>query len=280
MNNTLTARRVAIQGIKGCFHEMAARKYYDSEIDLVECDTFRELCYSLKNGECDTAIMAIENTLAGSLLPNYALIQRHNFFIIGEVYLRIKMNLMSLPGTSLNQIKEVISHPVALSQCEDFLEGLESIKLLEYHDTAAAAALVKERNSSTSAAIASYLSAELYGLEIISEGIETHKKNYTRFLILSRDRIDIENSNKASISLEISHTPGSLSDVLLIFKEQGVNLTKIQSVPIIGKPYQYAFKIDLQWKDISNYHQSIADLKKMGCEVQVLGEYMKSQYDI
>ncbi len=223
--------------------------------------------------------MAIENTLAGSILPNYSLIRKHGFFVSGEVYLHIKMNLMANHGVQLSDVREVMSHPVALAQCDDFLEKLDA-ELIEYHDTAAAAKWVKDTENTNTAALASDLSAELYDLNVLAEGIETNKQNYTRFLILSRERIDVEGADKASLSLELSHSPGSLADVLTVFKMNGVNLTKIQSIPIIGKPYQYAFKIDVTWSNYPDYEKSIEHLRVIGCTVDVLGEYKSEDYAI
>ena len=257
---------------------MAARKYFEEELELVECDSFKKVAKALHQGQSEYGIMAIENTLAGSLLPNYALIQKYGFYVVGEVYLHIKMNLMANEGVALSDIKEVLSHPVALAQCDDFLESRDDVELVEYHDTAAAAKWVKETGSKEVAAISNDLSAELYGLNILSESIETHKENFTRFLLLSKDPREVPNANKASLSLEVSHTPGSLADVLLAFKNKQVNLTKIQSVPIIGKPYQYAFKIDLTWESYSNYKSSVKEVESLGTQVKVLGEYRAGSY--
>lgn len=273
-NKLFVNKLIGIQGIKGCFHEMAARKFFgDKSIDVLECQSFKSMSFELIEGRCDFAIMAIENTLAGSLLPNYSLITRFGFHVVGEVYLHIKMNLMGLPGTNISDLKQVISHPVALAQCEDYLESLPFIKLIEYHDTAAAAQHVRDTKNDKLAAISNDLSAELYGMEILAEGIETHKKNFTRFLVISSKPEMIKNANKASLSLELAHEPGSLAEVLNIFKYNQVNLTKIQSLPIIGKPYQYAFKIDVVWQNRQDYLDSLEKIQEIGNQVSILGEY-------
>ena len=266
--------KVAIQGIKGCFHEMAARKYFDSEIEVVESHTFKDLCFTLKSGGSDLAIMAIENTLAGSLLPNYALIERFGFTILGEVYLPIRMNLLGLNGATVAGLKKVYSHPVALAQCEEYLERFPHITVIEYHDTAAAARWVQEEGNLAFAAISNELSAEIYGLDILQAGIETHKQNFTRFLIVGREEVEIENANKASLSLRLAHEPGALADVLTIFKNNKNNLTKIQSIPIIGMPYQYAFKIDVTWNDRESFDRSLTEIRQLGNECRVVGCYV------
>lgn len=275
----MSGKLIAIQGIKGCFHEMAARKYFNGQVTTLECNSFKQLAISLSKRECDYAVMAIENTLAGSLLPNYSLISKYEFQVIGEVYLHIEMNLMVNKGTTLDQVTSVYSHPVALAQCDDFFENHPNIHLIEYHDTAAAAKFIYEQGDPTLAAVSNTLSAELYHLDIIASNIETHKRNFTRFLILANKAEENPLANKASLSLELNHEPGSLADVLLIFKLHNVNLTKIQSIPIIGKPYQYAFKIDVTWKDKTDYQNSLADIRKLGNLVDVMGEYQSQSFE-
>lgn len=272
--------RIAIQGIRGCFHEMAARKYFHSEIPVKECITFRELCESIDKGESKQGIMAIENSLAGSILSNYSLIEKYDLSITGEVYLHIEMNLMALPGSTISDVKEVISHPVALAQCQEYLYSLDQVELKEHHDTAAAAKWINENNAKGVAAVANKLASELYNLEILSENIETHKENFTRFLIVSKDSSNTDVINKASISLQLSHEPGSLSDILLIFKNNQVNLTKIQSLPIIGRPYQYAFHIDITFHDTQGYRNAISEIEDLVYSIKVLGEYKSSSFNL
>jgi len=271
-------KKIAIQGISGCFHEMAALKFFGEDIEVVECNTFKSLCQCLAEEKSDFAVMAIENTLAGSLLPNYSLIQKYGFHVVGEVYLHIVMNLMVYPGTPLQNIKYILSHSVALAQCEDFIDSLPDPVLKEYHDTAAAAKWVKDNKSTDTAAIANKLSSQLFNLEIIAESIETHKKNFTRFLVLSTKKITIPDANKASLSLELPHEPGSLANVLQIFKDEKVNLTKIQSVPIIGKPYQYAFKIDLIWENYHHYQEALKRVSEYVSDIIIHGEYKAADY--
>jgi len=271
--------KIAIQGIQGCFHEMAARKHFSSgDTEFIECNTFRQLCESLKEGKCDKGIMAIENTLAGSLLPNYSLLSKYKLFISGEVYLRIQLHLMAIPGAKLNDVRTVMSHPVALAQCEDFLDTLGDIEIREYHDTAAAAKWIAGQKMKDIAAVSNELSSELYGLNILERNIETHKENYTRFLVLDRDMPIIENANKASLSLEVSHQPGSLVEVLKIFSDYKLNLTKIQSLPIIGKPYQYAFKVDLTFEKSEYLYAALQDETVMESHVTVQGIYREGSY--
>ncbi len=274
----MNIKKIGIQGIKGCFHEMAAEKYFYEKIYTLENRTFNDLCINLRDEKVDFAMMAIENTLAGSILANYSLIEKYGFYITGEVYLPIQMHLMVNPGVKLSEIREVISHPVALAQCENYLLSLKNVELKEYHDTAAAARWIQENKNTHTAAVAGKLAAELYNLEIIQEHIETHKENFTRFLILSNHKTIIEERNKASISLKVNHNPGSLSDILLIFKQNKVNLTKIQSIPIVGKPYQYSFHIDLTWENLQNYQDSLTEIAKTSSSVHILGEYISGDY--
>jgi len=258
---------------------MAAKKFFQGPFEIVECDTFKSLSQTLKSNQADFAVMAIENTLAGSLLPNYSLIRKFGFYIIGEVYLHIKMNLMVSPGTPLTDIRYILSHPVALAQCENYLDSLpQRPELKEYHDTAAAAKWVSENQSKDTAAIANLLSAQLYGLEVLAENIETHKQNFTRFLVLSANETIVPGADKASLSLELPHEPGSLSKVLQVFREENVNLTKIQSVPVIGKPYQYAFKIDVQWEDYKDYQKALGVIKNYASDLIIHGEYKGINY--
>ncbi len=270
--------KIAIQGISGAFHEVAAKRYFNKDIEVIKCDTFRDLCESLKTGVADNAIMAIENTLAGSLLPNYALLREYNFKIIGEVFLRIQMNIMALPETNIQDIEFVYSHPIALGQCSDYLLEYPYIKVVEKYDTAGSAQIVSEKKLKNVAAIASKDAAQIFNLNILDKGIETNKKNYTRFLILSKKTSSIIDSNKASICLELAHYPGSLSNILNIFTKYEINLTKIQSIPIIGKPYEYSFHIDLEWDNIVNYEKAIHLVLKDAANLSILGEYKKGQF--
>ncbi len=272
-------QQIAIQGIKGCFHQQAAHDYFQSELNFLECMNFRELCEQLKNGSADYAVMAIENTIAGSILQNYALLQEYRFFVCGEIYLPIKMNLLALRGTKLEEIHSVSSHHMALKQCEQFLQNLNNVSFIEMEDTALAAKKIQDKQLTGHAAIANSLSAQLYDLEMIAEGIETNKANFTRFLILSKDEVKNEKANKASLFLELKHETGSLVDVLGIFKKQDLNLTKIQSIPILGKPYEYSFHIDMEWKQRTQFETVLREVKNLVQQLSVLGIYEKSSWN-
>lgn len=273
--------KVAIQGIRGAFHEVAAKKHFGHNITIVECLTFKSLCDALRDGKVDHAIMAIENTIAGSILGNYSLIRDYRFHVIGEVYLNIKMNLLTLPGVALNHIKTVESHPIALQQCKEFLyEELSSAVLRESNDTAESARDLSTSGDTTKAVIAADRCATLYGLEVKKAGIETNKQNFTRFLALSKTAMKNNANNKASISLQLGHEPGTLADILVVFKTNGANLTKIQSVPVLGKPYEYHFHIDFEWDDYAHYEKTIAEVEDKALSFHLLGEYKKAFFGL
>jgi len=242
---------IGIQGVKAAFHDMAARKYFDlKEIQLAEFRDFRSMSKAVASGEINYAMMAIENSLAGSLLPNYGLLEEFGLSIIGEEYLRIEMQLMALPGQSLNQINQVMSHPIALRQCDPFLSKYPTWRITEAEDTAGSAKEIAEGKLHGVAAIAGKLAASTYGLEILASSIETNKHNYTRFLVITREQANCDMCNKASLRLILSHTPGSLAHALTLIEKEGINLSKIQSVPIVGKPYEYAIHLDLEFKKL------------------------------
>jgi prephenate dehydratase len=272
--------RIGIQGVKASFHDVAAREYFAGrEIECVECQSFRRLCETLKNGETDFLIMAIENSIAGSILPNYVLLEQFHYRVIGEVYLRIEHCLMALEGQELRDIQIVQSHPMALAQCQEFLARHPWMKAQEAADTAESAKDIKEKNLRGVAAIASRLAAREYGLKILEEGIETDKQNYTRFLVVSNGRVFRENQkpDKASLRFEIPHRPGSLLSVLSSFVAHGINMTKLQSVPILGRPYQYSFHVDIEWEDEAEYQQAIKELKLKTSNMIHFGEYAKNE---
>src|SRR4051812_27259717 len=210
--------KVAIQGIATSFHEVAALTYFQEKIETVECLSFHALCESLKKGESDFAVMAIENSIAGSILPNYFLLQEYHFSIIGEVYLPIHMHLLALPGVKLSDIKNIESHPMAIRQCSDYLHRLNGVEIRESDDTAYSAKKVSEMKLKDTAAIANEQAAKKFGLEIIEKRIETHKKNFTRFLILAKRATAKDDTNKASLSFEVANEVGSLADALMTFK--------------------------------------------------------------
>ena len=270
-------KRVAIQGIKASFHEEAALKFFGEDIETIECSSFKKTCEVLKNKEADFVVMAIENSIAGSLLPNYTLLRDYNFSIVGEVYLHIQLNLLALPGVQFNQIKKVESHPIAIRQCDDFFNEFPHLNVVESTDTAACAKKIRDEQLTDTAAIANKLAAQLYGLDIMERRIETNKKNYTRFLILTdkKDTI-IENANKASFSFQVSDEVGSLSKVLTIFAEHHINLSKIQSMPVLGKRNQYNFYVDIEWDSHKNYENAVRKVLRHTVNFTIMGEYLKN----
>jgi prephenate dehydratase len=269
--------RVAIQGIATSFHEIAARTYFNGSVPIqtVECLSFHELCESLEKGESEYAVMAIENSIAGSILPNYFLLQSYHFSIIGEIYLPIHMHLLALPGVKRGDIKCIESHPMAIRQCAEFINSLTGIQVRESDDTALSAKRVKELGLKDTAAIANEFAAKKWGLEILEKRIETHKKNFTRFLILSKRSDGKIESNKASLSFEVANEVGSLAETLMIFKTNQINLTKIQSIPIIGKPSEYSIHVDVEWKKRKNYDEAMHQVMRQVRNLNVLGEYKK-----
>ncbi len=276
-------KKIVIQGGYGAFHEIAANYYFEGEeIEIMPRLTFKDLMKSLKKNNADYGIMAIENSLAGSILPNYSLLQNSNMRIIGEIYLRIEQNLVALPGQTIDQIHEVYSHPMAILQCEDFFDNYPHIRLIESPDTALSAKDIRDNGLAGTGAIASRLAAENYKLEIIAAGIETNKKNYTRFLIIvENNNHNHETStlsvNKASICFALAHKIGSLSKILSILSYYEINLTKIQSMPIIGKEWEYQFYVDVEFGDYSLYQKSLEAVKPFTSNLGILGEYQKGR---
>ena len=271
--------RIAIQGIATSFHEVAAMTYFDEPLDTVECLTFHQLCESLKNGDADCAVMAIENSIAGSILPNYFLLQEYHFSIVGELYLPIHMHLLALPGVALSEIKTIESHPMAIRQCAEYLHDLKNVEIRESDDTALSAKRVSELKLKDTAAIANEYAAKKYGLEILDKRIETHKKNFTRFLVLTKRSNGKAESNKASISFEVANEVGSLADALMTLKNNSINLTKIQSIPIIGRPSEYSIHIDVEWRKRKNYDDALQQVLRQVKNLNVLGEYKKAKIE-
>ncbi|GCC53652.1 prephenate dehydratase [Chryseotalea sanaruensis] len=271
---------VAIQGIATCFHEVAAHTYFGKGIKTVECLSFHALCESLKKEETDFAVMAIENSIAGSILPNYFLLQEYHFSIVGELYVPIHMHLLALPGVELTDLTLIESHPMAIRQCSEFLHSLNNVTIVESEDTALSARHVMELQRKNVAAIANEFAAKKFGLQILKRRIETHKKNFTRFLVLTRKQPVAELGNKASLYFEVSHSIGSLADILTNFKKNQLNLTKIQSIPIIGRPQEYLFHVDVEWRDRSGFEKSIKQVSKHVGNLNVLGEYKKGKIEI
>lgn len=274
-------KRIAIQGIAGSFHEDAALKYFNDKIEVVECKSFTSVCQLVDTDKVEFAVMAIENSIAGSLLKNYQLIRDYHLRIIGEIYIHIQMNLMVSPGVKRQDITDIYSHPVALQQCVEYIENyFPDARLHEGMDTAASAKMVSDEKPQNGAAIANLRSAEMYGLEVLETGIETNKRNYTRFLVLSKHGNPTAGTNKASICFEVGHYHGALARVLNIFAENEINLNKIQSVPIVGKPNEYTIHVDLEWEKPDNYDRAIHQVLKSASSLSILGEYVRGELDI
>jgi len=275
-------KRVAIQGIAGSFHEDAARNYFgDEEIEVVECRSFQNVCELIDTDKVEIAVMAIENSIAGSLLQNYSLIRNYHLRIIGEIYIHIQMNLMVLPGVKRKDIREIYSHPVSFLQCNEYLEKyFPNVERKELGDNAKVARLISNEKINYAAAISNLRSAELYGLQVIDKGIETIKKNYTRFWILSKHGNPTGGTNKASICFEVGHFYGALARVLNIFAEQKINLNKIQSIPILGKPNEYTIHVDIEWEDPEKYDKAIHQVLKSASSLSILGEYVRGELNI
>ena len=273
------SRKVAIQGVKGCFHEQAARIFYEAHgniiPEIVECATFDDLYRTMDGGMSDAAVMAIENTVSGGLLPNFELLRKYDRKIKGEVFLRIQQNLMALPGQKIEDIKEVRTHYMAINQTREFFKEYPWIRLVESEDTAKSAAEVAENGLIGVGAVASVLAAELYGLEILAESIETYKQNFTRFLVFDDAmEVDMKAVNKASMCFTLPHSPGSLAHVLTILSFYGMNLTRIQSLPIPGQEWQYFFYVDIKFDDRQRYEQALAAVRPLMEDLNILGEYV------
>ena len=271
-------KNIAIQGIKGSYHHEVAQTVFGQEINLYECDNFSEIPPLLINKKVDRAVMAIENTIAGAILPNYALINEYNLQICGEFYLPIQHQLMSLKGEDINSIKEVRSHPMALEQCRKYFRDFPKIKLIEEKDTALVAKDISDNNKKGIAAIASKTASEIYDLDIIANDIQTNTANYTRFVILS-----IKNGNtpdkytKASIRFLLNHETGSLLKTLQVFNDNNLNLSKIQSLPIVEKPWEYAFFVDLIFDESNSFIKAINEVKTIVNDLKVLGKYRRNK---
>ena len=269
-------KRVAIQGIRASFHEEAAFKFFGNDIETIECDSFKQTCEVLKDKKADYVVMAIENSIAGSLLPNYTLLREYNFSIVGEVYLAIQLHLLALPGVKFKDIKYVQSHPIAIRQCSDFFDEFPNLQVIESSDTAACAKKIREENLTDTAAIANLLAAKLYDLQVMERRIESNKKNFTRFLILADKPIGNTEANKASLSFQVGNSVGSLAEVLNIFSEYKINLSKIQSMPVLGKRNEYNFYVDIEWKNQSDYDSAIRKVLKYTINFTIMGEYQKN----
>ena len=276
-------RRIAIQGVKGSYHDIAAHKYFkDEEIELICCNTFEEVFAQIKKDSDVIGVIAIENTIAGSLLHNYELLRESGTTIIGEHKLRISHSIMCLPEDNWEDLTEVNSHPVALAQCRDFLHNHPELKVVETEDTAGSAENIRNNNLRGHAAICSKYAAGLYDMKILEEGIETNKHNFTRFLVISNPWLadelkDRSKVNKANIVFSLPHSEGSLSQVLSIFSFYKINLTKIQSLPIIGREWEYMFYVDVMFNDYLRYKQSIDAVTPLTKALKILGEYAEGE---
>ena len=271
--------RVAIQGVAGCFHDAAAREYFEGQdIETVPCETFNGMFNLLKSDASMLGILAIENTIAGSLLQNHELLRQSNMTIVGEYKKYISHSIAALPGQSIDDIAEVNSHPMALRQCEQYLQLHPKMKMVETYDTAGSAKMIAENNLVGHAAICGRDAAELYGLNVLEDDIQTNKRNFTRFLVVTDpcNATGFKNQkavDKASIAFTLPHSQGSLSAVLVIFSFYGMNLTKIQSLPIIGREWEYRFYVNLTFNDYTRYRQSIDAVRPLISDFKILGEY-------
>lgn len=269
--------RISIQGGKASFHDIAAHQYFGNDIETVYRNSFKEICEDLKDGTVDYAVMAIENSIAGTILSNYGLIKKYDFRIIGEIQLRIEMNLIGLKGTDITDIKVVRSHYMALLQCEQFLSQYPSIKIEEYHDTADSAKKIKEEQEGNAAAIAGRMAADVYDMEVLAAGIETEKMNFTKFFILTRDKkFKVVDPQKATLSFQLPNKVGALATLLSVVVNNGINLTKIQSIPILGRPDEYNFFVECEWTNYESFRRSI-EINSIVKELQILGEYKKGK---
>ncbi|MDQ3844738.1 MAG: prephenate dehydratase [Bacteroidota bacterium] len=270
-------KRVSIQGYEGSFHQMAAQAFFGKEVEVIPCATFREAVKIAGNEKESTGgVMAIENSIAGSILPNYTLLQKSNLRIAGEVYLQINQHLLVNPDVQLEDIREVHSHPMALQQCLDFLDTKEW-KLVETEDTALSAKQVHRHRSKHIAAIAGKLAAELFQLKVIAPNIHGEKNNYTRFLVLQReeDVVETDGVNKASINFNTDHTQGSLAKVLTRIAACGINLSKLQSFPIPGSNWQYSFHADLEFDKREQLDTALKEMEPVTQHLRVYGIYKK-----
>lgn len=272
--------RVSIQGYEGSFHQMAARQFFGKDVEVITCATFREVVrVACSRKESEGGVMAIENSIAGSILPNYNLLQKSDLRVVGEIYLQINQHLLVNPGVKLEDIREVHSHHMALLQCIDFLEKYPGWKLVETEDTALSAKHLQQHRSRHHAAIASKLAAELFGLDVLVPNIHTMKNNYTRFLILQREEnaMAVREPDKASVNFHTDHSRGSLARVLTKIAEGGINLSKLQSFPIPGSEWEYSFHADMEFEDIGQFNEVIEAIRPITAELKIYGVYKKGK---
>jgi prephenate dehydratase len=270
----------AIQGYEGSFHQMAARQFFGKNVTVIPCDTFAQVVkLAADDSKTNGGIMAIENSIAGSILANYNLLQRSNLVIVGEIYLQIKQNLLVNPGVKLGDIHEVHSHPMALQQCVEFLEKHEW-KLVETEDTALSAKHIHQHKSKHIAAIGGKLAAELFELDVIAPNIHTLKNNYTRFLVLQKPgrHLEILDANKASVSFQTDHSRGSLARVLMKIADGGINLSKLQSFPIPGSDFKYSFHADMEFDRLDQFIEVIGEIKPVTEKIKIYGIYKRGEW--
>jgi prephenate dehydratase len=271
---------IAIQGAVASFHDLAAKKYFGEDVSVLECGSFKEVCDKIANSLVDYGIIAIENKIAGSILLNYQLIETFDLKIIGETYLPIELQLLGKPGSNLADIKEIISHPMALGQSQIFLSEHDNIKVTEYKDTSTCAKLVSESKDGALAVIGGPTIAKTYGLSVLVDNVCDVKQNFTRFYILSKKDNYVANPNKASITLQTKNEPGKLCDVLLVIKKHNLNLTKIQSVPIPNNSSAYSFHLDIEFSDKQIFDNAIKDLGEETTFLKILGLYRGEKYKV
>ena len=273
------SKKISIQGFEGSFHQVAARQFFGNNVEIICCSTFREVVKIAANKkESDGGVMAIENSIAGSILPNYMLLRNSDLVIAGEIYLQIRQNLVVNPGITLKDIKEVHSHPMAILQCMDFLNQYDW-KLVETEDTALSAKHIHQRKSKHIAGIASSLAANLFQLEMLTHDIHTMKNNYTRFLVLLRreDMEPVKDANKASVTFHTDHSRGSLARVLTLIADAGINLSKLQSYPIPGSDWKYSFHADMEFENTAEFENVIDIMKPAISDLKVYGVYRKGK---
>ncbi|WP_104761202.1 prephenate dehydratase [Helicobacter cetorum] len=269
---------IAIQGILGSFHYIATKEYFKENITFLECDSFNEMPPLLLEQKADFLVMAIENSIAGAILPNFSLICAYDLNIVGEIYLPIAHNLLALKGTKIQDLKEVCSHSMALLQCQEFFKNYPHIKLVEYADTALFAKKIASENLKNVGAIASIEACKIYDLEILAKQIQDNTQNYTRFLILNKQENKINlKANKVSLSFVLKHSVGSLAKILNLLASYHLNLCKIQSLPIPRNPFEYAFFSEITFKDYTNYQNSLKVLQQEVEKLQILGEYEENK---
>lgn len=283
----MTKKRVTIQGVAGCYHDAAARAYFgDEEINTLPCDSFEEMFEILDTDASLLGIMAIENTIAGALLQNHELLRKSHKRIVGEIKMRITHTLAALPGETMESLTEVNSHPMALRQCEQFLRRHHNLKMIEKFDTAGSAREIAEKGLTGHGAVCGEYAAGLYGLNILAREIETNKRNFTRFLILADPLIAPElipresELDKASVVFTLPHSHGALSKVLTILSFYDINLTKIQSMPIVGREWEYRFYVDLTFDSLARYRQAIDAVRPLLNDLRILGEYKECKNEI